>query len=77
MFFTHRHAHGGDGDSEAVHGELTQLADAELARLKKKFPEVFATPVYPVERSGVKFEHKIPLIDENAPAPKRKLYPLD
>jgi hypothetical protein len=23
------------------------------------------------------FEHKIPLIDESAPAPKRRLYPLD
>jgi hypothetical protein len=35
--------------------------------------------VYPVDRSDCprNFQHSIPLKDENAPPPKRKLYPLD
>ncbi len=35
LHFTHRTAHGGDGDKEAVHGDLSGLAEVELARLKK------------------------------------------
>ena len=78
MHFTHHHAHGGDGDGEAVHGDLSKLADVELQRLKNKFPSVFSDPVYPVDRSGgIVFEHSIPLKDENADPPKRRLYPLD
>ncbi len=40
---------------------------------------MFEEPTYPVDRSScpVQFEHKIPLIDESAPPPKRRLYPLD
>jgi hypothetical protein len=75
--FTHRHAHGGDGDANAAHGGLSDLAVSELARLKVEFPEVFKTPTYPVKRDVEVFEHRIPLVDENAPAPKRRLYPLD
>ena len=47
--------------------------------MKAKYPEVFAESVYPVDRSNCpqQFEHSIPLIDENAAPPKRKLYPLD
>jgi hypothetical protein len=33
--FTHRHAHGGDDGVEAKHGSMTELAESELARLKK------------------------------------------
>ncbi len=33
--FTHRTAHGGDGDTAAAHGTLTALAEAELSRLKR------------------------------------------
>ena len=40
---------------------------------------MFSDPVYPVDRSGcdLQFEHTIPLIDEGAAPPKRRLYPLD
>lgn len=40
---------------------------------------MFSEPVYPVDRSDcpTQFEHSIPLKDENAAPPKRKLYPLD
>ena len=40
---------------------------------------MFEEPAYPVDRSDcpVQFEHQIPLIDESAPPPKRRLYPLD
>ncbi len=34
LYFTHRTAHGGDADREALHGDLTNLADVELRRLK-------------------------------------------
>ena len=30
LHFTHRHAHGGDGDTAAAHGTLTKLAEVEL-----------------------------------------------
>ena len=33
--FTHRTAHGGDGDTAAAHGTLTALAEAELSHLKR------------------------------------------
>jgi hypothetical protein len=33
--FTHRTAHGGDGDKAFKHGGLSELAVSELARLKK------------------------------------------
>ena len=46
--------------------------------MKKQFPSVFADPVYPVDRSGGRvFKHTIPLKDESANPPKRRLYPLD
>ena len=47
--------------------------------LKNKYSTVFSEPEYPVDRSNCPqiFEHAIPLKDENAPPPKRKLYPLD
>ncbi len=50
-----------------------------MAQLKTKYPEVFSEPRYPVDRSKcpIQFDHKIPLVDESAPPPKRKLYPLD
>ncbi len=55
------------------------LAKESLEKLKGSYPEVFADPVYPVDRSDcpTHFEHSIPLVDESAPPPKRKLYPLD
>ncbi len=37
LYFTHRTAHGGDADREAAHGDLTNLADVELRRLKQKY----------------------------------------
>ena len=78
MHFTHRHAHSGDGDTAAVHGSLSKLAEVELNRLKRDYASVFAEPVYPVDRSAEHaFEHTILLKDENAPPPKRRLYPLD
>ena len=33
LHFTHRHAHGGDGDAEAAHGDLSKLANIELKKL--------------------------------------------
>lgn len=59
------------------HGVLNELANTELARLKSEFPEVFETPVFPVKRDNECFEHRIPLVDETADPPKRRLYPLD
>ena len=39
---------------------------------------MFAEPTYPVDRSAERvFEHTIPLKDESAAPPKRRLYPLD
>lgn len=77
--FTHRAAHGGNDDVDVEHGFYTKLAASELENLKKKYPQVFADPVYPVDRSAceVQFEHSIPLVDEGAPPPKKRLYPLD
>lgn len=49
--FTHRHAHGGDGDSLDDHGSLSEIAKLELQRLKQSYPEVFSEPQYPVDRS--------------------------
>ncbi len=37
---------------------------------------MFSEPTYPVKRSD-EMKHKIRLIDETRPPPKRKLYPLD
>ncbi len=50
-----------------------------MAHLKRKYSSVFDEPVYPVDRSDCpqQFEHTIPLVDESAAPPKRKLYPLD
>lgn len=47
--------------------------------LKNKYPEVFVEPTYPVDRAGcpTNIEHTIRLVDEKAPPPKRKIYPLD
>lgn len=77
--FTHRTSHGGDGDQGSLHGNFENLATQQLDYLKGKYPEVFCEPKYPVDRSDcpVIFEHSIPLIDESAAPPKRKLYPLD
>jgi hypothetical protein len=77
LHFTHCTAHGGDGDKAFKHGDLSELAVSELARLKSEFPAVFSEPKYPVKRDGNVFEHRIPLVDENAAPPKRRLYPLD
>lgn len=52
--FTHRTAHGGDGDTEGSSGVHAKLAREQLARLQKMYPEVFAEPVYPVDRTGCK-----------------------
>jgi hypothetical protein len=77
--FTHRTAHGGDGDKEGVSGQYTELAAQQLAALKSKYPEVFVEPKYPVNRSSCpnNIEHEIRLKDEQAPPPKRRIYPLD
>lgn len=77
--FTHRSAHGGQDDADVAHGTLTDLANSQLKELQQKYGSVFADPVYPVDRSNcpVEFQHSIPLQDENAVPPKRKLYPLD
>ena len=48
MNFTHHHAHGGDGDDETEHGNLSKIDDVELKHLKAKFSSVFDEPVYPV-----------------------------
>lgn len=55
------------------------LASEAMGKLKAGYPEVFADPVYPVDRSDcpTQFEHAIPLVDESASPPRRKLYPLD
>ena len=47
--------------------------------MKHKYASVFSKPTYPVDRNTCPqtFQHCIPLKDENAPPPKRKLYPLD
>ncbi len=37
LYFTHRTAHGGDADREAAHGDLTNLADVDVRRLKQKY----------------------------------------
>ncbi len=78
--FMHRTAHGNAGDDdEASSGKYAQLAVQQLAQLKKKYPEVFAEPTYPVDRHGcpVNIEHEIKLADPGAAPPKRKIYPLD
>ncbi len=58
---------------------MENLATQHLAKLKNSYPLVFSEPKYPVDRSNCpyNFEHSIPLVDESAPPPKRKLYPLD
>ena len=50
-----------------------------MRRIKRKHPTVFAEPKYPVDRTdtGHVFQHSIPLKDESADPPKRRLYPLD
>ncbi len=47
-----------------------------LKELETKYTHVFEEPTYPVKRPD-QFKHKIRLIDEQKPPPKRKLYPLD
>ena len=58
---------------------MGDLATESLEKLKKSYPAVFADPVYPVDRSDcpAQFEHAIPLVDESAAPPCRRLYPLD
>ena len=57
--FTHRTAHGGDGDTNSKHGTFNQLASESLQQLKYEFPTVFQEPIYPVDRSEcpMVFEH--------------------
>ena len=40
---------------------------------------MFSEPQYPVDRSNCEqqFEHNIKLVDDKAPPPKRRIYPLD
>jgi hypothetical protein len=77
--FTHRATLGGGDDADADSGSLEDTAKLQLEKLKSKYSSVFSEPSYPVDRSECPqiFEHSIPLKDENAPPPKRKLYPLD
>ena len=77
--FTHRATLGGGDDADAVSGGMDDLAKAQLDHLKQKYSSVFSEPPYPVDRSKCpeQFQHHIPLKDESAPPPKRKLYPLD
>jgi hypothetical protein len=77
--FTHRTSHGEDGDLEGHSGKYARLAKESLERLKAKYPEVFSEPKYPVSREGcdVNIKHQIRLVDESAPPPKRRIYPLD
>ena len=77
--FTHRATLGGGDDKDGERGELDKLAESELSRLKTKYSDVFSEPTYPIDRSDapMQFEHQIPLKDESAEPPKRKLYPLD
>ena len=58
---------------------MAARAKESLEKLKRSYPGVFADPVYPVDRSDcpAQFEHAIPLVDESAAPPRRKLYPLD
>ena len=76
--FTHRSTLGGGDDADAA-GQNAELASAELARLKAKYSTVFTEPTYPVHWSSCpeEFHHEIPLVDEGAAPPKRKLYPLN
>ena len=62
-----------------MHDNFEQLAYEQLEYLKNWYPVVFSEPTYPVDRPDcpVIFQHRIPLVDENAPPPKHKLYPLD
>ena len=48
-----------------------------LEHLKTKYPVVFSTPTFPIDRGEIVFEHKINLRDNNAEPPKKRLYPLD
>lgn len=49
--FTHRAAHGGKDDADVIHGDFSKLAVVELEKLKRKYPGVFADPVYLVDHS--------------------------
>ena len=77
--FTHRATLGGGDDADQNVGQFSQLAQQQMQCLQSKYSSVFSEPTYPVDRSDCPqiFEHKIPLMDENQPPPKRKLYPLD
>ena len=77
--FTHRATLGGGDDKDGDRSGLEQLAESELSRLKNQYSDVFGEPSYPIDRSDapIQFEHQIPLKDETAEPPKRKLYPLD
>ena len=60
-------------------GKFKNLSKKTLQNLQKKFPEFYAEPTFPVDRSnvGVTFEHDIQLEDPTKPPPKKKLYMLD
>ena len=77
--FTHRSAYGTQGEGDQ-HGNLKELSEETMKQLQAQFPRCFAEPSYPVDRGpelNKYFEHGIDLVDESAPPPKRKLYPLD
>lgn len=49
-----------------------------LDELQRTYPAVFQEPAFPIQRPNPKmYEHKIRLKDEDAPPPRRKIYPLD
>ena len=49
-----------------------------LVELQSKYPVVFETPSFPVQRGeGIVFEHEIRLKDDKADPPRKRLYPLD
>ena len=77
--FTHRATLGGGDDKDGERGDLHPVAQQQLDRLKQRYSTVFSDPTYPIDRSDapLQFEHRIPLKDESAEPPKRKLYPLD
>lgn len=54
---------------------LNKLAESTMKKLKHSFPDVFKEPKFPIKRKEA-FQHKIRRVDNSAPPPKRKLYPL-
>ena len=50
--FTHPATLGGGNDKDGERGELEQLAESELSRLKREYSDVFSDPTYPIDRSN-------------------------